>query len=270
LGCEERVVGKGDRTRQARQKLEQVRAQQRAQERRRRAILGGAAGVAVAAVAVVIAIVAITSGGGSTGGKNHEVMPAAIPAGTPVVLPAALTVPNTTGISGVVAYDTTGWPTSSRNGPANRALGHTHVPGPVTYSVTPPVGGDHNATWMNCGVYDKPVPTERAVHNLEHGAVWINYQPSLPQAEVNTLRAFFGRQTVISPGGASGSRYLDLTPYPGLPAPIVASSWGFQLRLTSPTDPRLQQFVTMFRASQKLAPEYGAPCTGGTGTPLQT
>ncbi len=246
-------MGKGDRTRQARQKLEQVRAQQRAQERRRRAILGGAAGVAVAAVAVVIAIVAITSGGGSTGGKNPEVMPAAIPAGTPVVLPAALTVPNTTGISGVVAYDTTGWPTSSRNGPANRALGHTHVPGPVTYSVTPPVGGDHNATWMNCG-----------------GAVWITYQPSLPQAEVNTLRAFFGRQTVISPGGASGSRYLDLTPYPGLPAPIVASSWGFQLRLTSPTDPRLQQFVTMFRASQKFAPEYGAPCTGGTGTPLQT
>lgn len=86
---------------------------------------------------------------------------------------------------------------------------------------------------------------------------------------MDQLRAFFGRQTVISPGGASGSRYLDLTPYPGLPAPIVASSWGFQLRLTSPADPRLQQFVSTFRASQKYTPEYGAPCTGGTGTPLE-
>ena len=75
--------------------------------------------------------------------------------------------------------------------------------------------------------------------NMEHGAVWITYQPSLPQAEVSQLRAFAGRQTVLSPAGASGSRYIDLTPFPGLPAPIVASSWGFQLRLSSPSDPRL-------------------------------
>jgi hypothetical protein len=262
------VVGKGERTRQARQKLEQVRAQQRAQARRRKAIIGTVAGVVSAAVIAVIAIAVVSAGGGS-GHSGREVMPAGVPGGAPVVQPAALTVPNTTGIRGVVAYDTTGWPASSSNGPAKQALGHNHVPGPVRYSVTPPVGGDHNAIWMNCGVYDKPVPTERAVHNLEHGAVWITYQPSLPKSEVNQLRAFFGRQTVISPGGASGSRYIDLTPYPGLPAPIVASSWGFQLRLTSPADPRLQQFVNTFRATQKYAPEYGAPCTGGTGTPLE-
>jgi Protein of unknown function (DUF3105) len=74
----------------------------------------------------------------------------------------------------------------------------------------------------------------------------------------------------ISPAGAAGSRYLDLTPYPGLPAPIVASAWGFQLRLTSPTDPRLQEFVNRFRATQQYSPEYGGPCAGGLGTPLQT
>jgi hypothetical protein len=264
-------MGKAERTRQARQKLEQVRAQQRAAARRRKAILGTVAGVAVAAVVAVIAIAVVSAGGShSSSGGGHEVMPAPVAGGTPVVLPAALTVPNTTGIRGVVAYDTTGWPTTSHNGPAKQALGHTHVPGPVQYSVTPPVGGDHNATWMNCGVYDKPVPTERAVHNLEHGAVWITYQPSLPTSEVNQLRAFFGHQTVISPGGAPRARYIDLTPYPGLPTPIVASSWGFQLRLTSPTDPRLQQFVNTLRATPKYTPEYGAPCTGGTGTPLET
>jgi hypothetical protein len=141
----------------------------------------------------------------------------------------------------------------------------------VRYSVTPPVGGDHNATWLNCGVYDKPVPNENATHNLEHGAVWITYQPSLPQSEVSQLRAFVGKQTVLSPSQTSGSsRYMDLTPYPGLPAPIVASSWGFQLRLSSPADPRLQQFVNKFRVSQQYSPEYGGPCAGGTGTPLQT
>ena len=50
----------------------------------------------------------------------------------------------------------------------------------------------------------------------------------------------------------------------------MATVWGFQLRLTSPSDPRLQQFVNAFRVSQKYTPEYGGPCTGGVGTPLRT
>jgi Protein of unknown function (DUF3105) len=163
-----------------------------------------------------------------------------------------------------------GWPAASHNGPAARALPHRHVNGPVQYSVTPPVGGDHNATWMNCGIYTQPVPSERAVHNLEHGAVWITYQPSLPQSEVSQLRAFVGKQAKVSPGGAPASRYMDLTPYPGLSSPIVISSWGFQLQVSSPSDPRLQQFVDKFRASPTFTPEYGGECTGGVGTPEQT
>jgi hypothetical protein len=259
-------MSKGARNRQqAREKVAQMRAQQRRAERRRTLIiLGGIVVVAGAVIAVVIA--ALPSGGGS---NSKEVIPPAVSGGAPVVQPAALVVPNTSGIRGVVAYDTTGWPSSSHNGPAAHALGHSHVPGPVTYSVVPPVGGDHNATWMNCGVYDKPVPNEHAVHNLEHGAVWITYQPSLPKSEVSGLRAFVERQSILSPAGQRGSRYLDLTPYPGLPAPVVASSWGFQLRLSSPTDPRLQAFVSKFRASKAYTPEYGGPCTGGIGTPLE-
>jgi hypothetical protein len=260
-------MGKASRAKQDGSRREKIAAQRAAErrrgQRRRLLWLGGGGGV-IAAVVAVIVVVAVTSSGGS-----KEAIPAA-PTGTTTVQPAAVTVPNTTGISGVVAYDTTGWPASSHNGPASQALGHKHVTGPVQYSVTPPVGGDHNATWLNCGVYDKPVPDENAVHNLEHGAVWITYQPSLPASEVSQLRAFAGKQTVLNPSGSGGSRYIDLTPYPGLPAPIVASSWGFQLRLSSPSDPRLQQFVNKFRASQQYTPEYGGPCTGGTGTPLQT
>jgi hypothetical protein len=243
-------------------RLAEVQRQQRAKQRRQRMMWSGV-GVAVAAAVAVILV--LTLPGSSGGGTGTEVIPPAVAAGSPVVMPPALVVPNTTGISEVVAYDTTGWPQTSRNGPANRALPHNHVSGPVTYSVTPPVGGDHNANWMNCGVYAQPVPTERAVHNLEHGAIWITYQPSLPRAEVNQLRSFESSQSVL----AGGSRYIDVTPFPGLPSPIVASSWGFQLRLTSPTDPRLQQFVNKFRASQRYTPEYGGACTGGVGTPLQ-
>jgi hypothetical protein len=217
----------------------------------------------------VAIVLVVTSSSGPKVTASAQVMPPGV-SGQAVVQPPATTVTNNTGITGVVAYVTTGWPTASNNGPAAKALGHDHVPGPVTYSVTPPVGGDHNATWMNCGVYNQPVPNERAVHNLEHGAIWITYQPSLPAAQLNQLYALFARQTILSSPEGGSSRYMDITPFPGLPSPIVVTSWGFQLKLTSATDPRLQQFINKFRFSQKYTPEYGGPCTGGVGTPLKS
>jgi len=245
-----------------------MRAEQAARERRRRIAWWSGGGAVVAVVVAIVLIVSlVSSGSGKSAGSGHEVMPPGVGSGAADVQPPALVVTNPTTIKGVVAYDTTGWPTTSNNGPADKALQHNHVDGPVTYAVTPPVGGDHNATWMNCGVYDKPVPTERAVHNLEHGAIWITYQPSLPQSTVDQLRAFESKQTIVS---KTGSRYVDVTPFPGLPAPIVISSWGFQLRVNSATDPRLQQFVNAFRSNSKYTPEYGGPCTGGVGTPLQS
>jgi len=234
-----RVQQKQDR----KAKIEAMRARQRAQERRRRLIWYGSGGAVIVAIVVAVAVAVVSSSHGSSVTTSSEVVPPAVTGQTTVQAPA-VTAPNTTAISGVVAYDTTGYPAGSSNGPANRALPHLHVTGPVRYSVTPPVGGQHNA-------------------------VWITYQPSLPSSEVSQLRTFFARQTVLSPAGGGGSRYIDLTPYPGLPAPIVVSSWGFQLRLSSPADPRLQQFVDKFRASQKYTPEYGSPCNGGTGTPLR-
>ena len=56
-------------------------------------------------------------------------------------------------------------------------LGRTHTTKPVDYKQVPPVGGDHNPVWQNCGAYDKPVAEENGVHSLEHGAVWLTYDP---------------------------------------------------------------------------------------------
>ena len=251
-----------------RERVAAMRAQQRRAERRRN--LTTIFAIVATAAVIIGGVVWYAASRGSGGTSGKEAIPPAVGGGSPTVQPAALVVPNTSGISGVTAYDTTGYPAGSKNGPAAQALQHSHVTAPVRYSVTPPVGGNHNGIWMTCGIYDKPVPNEYAVHDLEHGAVWITYRPSLPRAQVNKLRAFVESQSVLSAGGQAGSRYLDLTPYPGLPSPVVVSSWGFQLRLTSPADPRLQQFVSKFRASQKYSPEYGGSCSGGTGVPLQS
>ncbi|WP_241560480.1 DUF3105 domain-containing protein [Rathayibacter iranicus] len=130
----------------------------------------------------------------------------------------------------------------------------THVAGAVEYPQTPPAGGPHNAVWMNCGVYDQPVPNENAVHDLEHGAVWATYDPSLPQSEVDALIA------------AMPETYSVVSPYEGLTSPIVLSAWDAQVAIDSPDDPRLAAFVERFWQSSS-APEPGAPCTGGIDAP---
>ncbi len=130
-------------------------------------------------------------------------------------------------------------------------LSRDHTELPVTYPQSPPVGGAHSPVWQNCGVYDKPVGNVHGVHSMEHGAVWITYQPNLPADQVDILR----KQAEQS--------YVLVSPYPNLPSPVVASAWSNQLKLDSASDPRLDQFVRYFRGGPQT-PEPGAPCTGGT------
>jgi len=134
-------------------------------------------------------------------------------------------------------------------------LSRNHVEGKISYPQTPPAGGDHSAAWLNCGIYDQAVPNENAVHSLEHGAIWITYQPGLPADQVATLEKDVRNQP-----------YGLLSPYPGLPDPVVATVWGVQLRLQSADDPRLVSFIDKY-ADATQAPEPKGECTGGTGTP---
>ena len=251
-----------------RARVEQLRREQRAKERRRTLIVVVVLGVVIA---VVVVLVTVTLIGGSGSSSGDQIIPSK-PVGPVTVQQTPAKVPNTTGVAGVLAWDTKGYPAAGA--PDAGTLEHDHVTGPVTFAVIPPVGGPHNATWMNAGVYTKPIPSERAVHNLEHGAVWITYDPGLPAGQVSALTAFVGRQSLIPEGAQSGvpnqsSRFVDLSPWSAtdLPSPIVISSWGYQLRVQSPGDPRLQQFVDTFRHSQKYTPEFGSPVDG---EPIQT
>jgi hypothetical protein len=124
----------------------------------------------------------------------------------------------------------------------------------VTYPQRPPVGGRHFPAWQNCGFYSAPIRDEHGVHSLEHGAIWITYRPGLPHRQLETLREL------------AGERHVLVTPYRGLDRPVVASSWGRQLRLRAADDARLERFVRAYRLSS-AAPESGGACTGGIGTP---
>jgi hypothetical protein len=150
-----------------------------------------------------------------------------------------------------------GLPSGTQTFPEND---HTHVTGPVTYDRVPPAGGPHNPVQLNCGVYTEQVPNENAVHSLEHGAVWVTYQPNLPSAEVAQL------QQLVTSNYVGSERYIILSPYLGLPSPIVASAWGAQLQLQQASDSRLLDFIHHF-AGGGQGGEPGGPCTGGVGSP---
>jgi hypothetical protein len=136
-------------------------------------------------------------------------------------------------------------------------LGRGHVAGAVDYPEypgRPPMGGDHNATPQQCAVYTEQIPAEHAVHSMEHGAVWITYQPELPEDQVDRLTEL-----------AEGDPYMLLSPLPGQESPIVLTSWARQLPVDTADDAMIDDFVDTY-LNGTLTPERGAACIGNTGT----
>ena len=112
------------------------------------------------------------------------------------------------------------------------------------YPQSPPVGGDHwppsaggVTGWLTCGTFDTQVPDEFAVHSMEHGAVWLTYRPGEDAAGLAALAA-------LQPD------YVLVSPYAGQSGAYGASTWGAQLFVDSPEDPRLEAQRALWRGSE--------------------
>ncbi|MBG6225312.1 hypothetical protein IWX63_001884 [Arthrobacter sp. CAN_A2] len=198
--------------RQAR--LAAIQAQQRAGERKRNALIFGGIGAVILAIIIAVTLVIVNQVQDNRERDAQASQP----------------------IEGVQEYpDVT----------------FEHVDGPVEYEQSPPVGGNHSPVWTNCGVYTEPLPNENSVHSLEHGAVWIAYNPDIGQAEIDKLTELVGKRS-----------YVLLSPYPGLESPVAASAWGIQLTVDSADDPRLDTFLTKYIQGEQTR-EPGAACSGG-------
>ncbi|MGY1722402.1 DUF3105 domain-containing protein [Blastococcus sp. SYSU DS0533] len=134
--------------------------------------------------------------------------------------------------------------------------GGLHDDGPIEYTESPPVGGQHANLWADCTgtVYDVDIRHENAVHSLEHGAVWVTYNPDeVSDADVETLAGLVE--------GVSGRM---LSPYEGLDSPISLQSWGHQLKVDSADDERIKQFADLMTYKADSFPEPGATCESPT------
>lgn len=123
-------------------------------------------------------------------------------------------------------------------------------------ALPPPAGGEHYNVWQNCGIYQEPIQTGNAIHSMEHGAVWITYQPDLAADEVAALEEIGRSRT-----------FLLVSPYPGQRSPVVLTAWGIQLEVDSANDGRIEQFIERYMLGSQT-PELGGACTQGVGVPL--
>ncbi|OLT45187.1 hypothetical protein BJF85_01960 [Saccharomonospora sp. CUA-673] len=122
----------------------------------------------------------------------------------------------------------------------------------VAYDQSPPFGGPHDGFWAACTgtVYDEPVRNENMVHSLEHGAVWVAYNPDQVQGE--DLEALRLR--------VENKPYMMMSPYPDLDSKVSLQSWGRQLKTDDVRDERIDQFIAALLRNPNTYPEVGASC----------
>lgn len=79
-------------------------------------------------------------------------------------------------------------------------LGREHVPAGtiVQYNSNPPTSGSHYSEWVSEKFYDKEIPDGHLVHNLEHGDVWISYNPRIAPEIKSRLKKFASSKVVIT------------------------------------------------------------------------
>jgi hypothetical protein len=131
------------------------------------------------------------------------------------------------------------------------------------WNTDPPTAGPHYGQTVIFGAYDDPVQPARLVHNLEHGAVFIQYGSDVSSETVAALKEFYSHNL-------NGT---VLAPYPKLGEKIALGAWlgsgggnGTGVLATCPSfdDQAFQAFLNayQFKGKEAFSPDSMAPGNG--------
>lgn len=120
-------------------------------------------------------------------------------------------------------------PQTERPGVAHADQGREHVNDKEYGGDEPPTSGEH-AEALPWRVYDEEIKDVNAIHNLEHGGIYVSYNPSLDSEEVSKLKALFFEP--FSRDGFEPNKVI-MAPRAANESPIVVSSWQRSLKLDS-------------------------------------
>lgn len=130
----------------------------------------------------------------------------------------------------------------------------------VQYSTDPPTSGDH---WLDPAPsgFNPPSsvgdpPTERFVHNLEHGEIVFWYRPDAPQTVIDDLEGYFDNTTTAVA--------ILGQPYEGVPSTynFTMTAWGASQSCKEVSEDTINAFREQFQnkgPEQVGVPPFSAP-----------
>lgn len=116
-------------------------------------------------------------------------------------------------------------------------VGAEHAP----YNSNPPTSGPHYVQPAEWGVYPSPLKDEQAVHNLEHGGIWISYKDIDDQTKEQL-------ETIAKANSGS----VILSPRPDGEAKISLASWTRLEKLDSYDEGKILEFI---KSNKNKSPE---------------
>ena len=122
------------------------------------------------------------------------------------------------------------------------------TPGTVftAYTTIPPVSGPHDPFPLQCGIYNREQPFERALHAMEHGAIVIYYDPAATPESVQAQVDEIGGDLLRD------GRRIIVMPHANIGSPIVLTAWARKLALTTVETATIRDFANAF---ENQAPE---------------
>lgn len=121
------------------------------------------------------------------------------------------------------------------------------------YNSNPPSGGWHYNAPAQTGVYDKKLPDEQIIHNLEHGHIWFAHKPDLGKDQIEMLAKIakdYGSRIIMTPRAANDS-------------PIAIVAWQYVYKINA-VDEATESLIRAFVGSYRniAGPERNIPDSG--------
>lgn len=122
----------------------------------------------------------------------------------------------------------------------------------TNYNSNPPSSGDHWASPAKNGIYDKQLPDEQLIHDLEHGYVWISYRPKSKSSEstseaTNVSGASDEVIKELKKIAEADNWKVILEPREKNDSMIALVSWGRVLKLDKPDYDKIKNFIRTYR-----------------------
>jgi hypothetical protein len=138
-------------------------------------------------------------------------------------------------------------------------MGRQHVEslrGGFQYNSFPPSSGPHYPVPAVYNVYDQPVPEIRLVHNLEHGALVVQYGSKVPEQTVQQIVAWYSKSPlglIVAPLPPASE--IKAKAPPGYENKIFLTAWTHVATCTGFDEGAFERFRDDYRGPGGDGPE---------------